>query len=164
MAAKLTRLTHRIAIQLHLVAESCTICSSRFKRPVRKLLDTPLYAEAAPNNETKNRTLWFSGSYHVLRVDSIFGWKTFQSDCFVHYSDSSCIFGNSSTLMCVRFSVGVPIILTGFFEALTWATIATFRIVTYEGVSKRFRTESITKYTLTFVISRWEATQRVMAA
>jgi hypothetical protein len=29
MVAKLTRLTHKIAIQLHLVAESYTICSSR---------------------------------------------------------------------------------------------------------------------------------------
>jgi len=29
MAAKLTRLTHNTATQLHLVAESCTICSSR---------------------------------------------------------------------------------------------------------------------------------------
>jgi hypothetical protein len=30
MVAKLTRLTHKIAtMQLHLVAESCTICSSR---------------------------------------------------------------------------------------------------------------------------------------
>jgi hypothetical protein len=29
MAAKLTRLTHKIEIQLHLVAESCTICSCR---------------------------------------------------------------------------------------------------------------------------------------
>jgi hypothetical protein len=29
MAAKLTRLTHKIATQLHLVAESYTICSSR---------------------------------------------------------------------------------------------------------------------------------------
>jgi hypothetical protein len=28
MAAELTRLTHKIAMQLHLVAESCTICSS----------------------------------------------------------------------------------------------------------------------------------------
>jgi hypothetical protein len=28
LAAKLTRLTHKIAIQLHLVAESCTICNS----------------------------------------------------------------------------------------------------------------------------------------
>jgi hypothetical protein len=28
MAAKPTRLTHKIAIQLYLVAESCTICSS----------------------------------------------------------------------------------------------------------------------------------------
>jgi len=27
----------------HLVAESCTICSSRSRRPVRKLLDTPSY-------------------------------------------------------------------------------------------------------------------------
>jgi len=29
MAAKLTRLTHRITIQLQLVAETCIICSSR---------------------------------------------------------------------------------------------------------------------------------------
>jgi hypothetical protein len=41
MAAKLTTLTHKIAIQLHLVAESSTICSFRSRRPVRKLLDTP---------------------------------------------------------------------------------------------------------------------------
>jgi hypothetical protein len=38
MAAKLTRLTYKIAIQLYLVAESCTICSSRSRWPVRKLL------------------------------------------------------------------------------------------------------------------------------
>jgi hypothetical protein len=31
MAAKLIKLTHKIVIQLHLVAESCTICSSRSK-------------------------------------------------------------------------------------------------------------------------------------
>jgi hypothetical protein len=43
MAAKLSRLTHKIAILLHLVAESCPICSSRSRRPVRKLLDTPSY-------------------------------------------------------------------------------------------------------------------------
>jgi hypothetical protein len=41
MAAKLTRLTHKIAIKLHLVAES----SSRSRRPVRKLLDTPSYSK-----------------------------------------------------------------------------------------------------------------------
>jgi hypothetical protein len=44
MAEKITRLTHKIAIQLHLVAESCTICSSRSRRPVRKLLGTPSYS------------------------------------------------------------------------------------------------------------------------
>jgi hypothetical protein len=43
MATKLTSLTHKIAIQLHLVAESFTICISRSRRPVRKLLDTPSY-------------------------------------------------------------------------------------------------------------------------
>jgi hypothetical protein len=32
MAAKFTKLTHKIAIQLHLVAESCTICSSRSRQ------------------------------------------------------------------------------------------------------------------------------------
>jgi hypothetical protein len=41
--AKRTRLTHKIAIQLHLVTESCTICSSRSRRPVWKLLDTRSY-------------------------------------------------------------------------------------------------------------------------
>jgi hypothetical protein len=40
MAAKLTTVTHKIAIQLHLVAESCMIYSSRSRRAVRKLLDT----------------------------------------------------------------------------------------------------------------------------
>jgi hypothetical protein len=34
----------------------------------------------------------------------------------------------------------------------------------YEGVSKSFRTESITKYVLTTINTRLEATQRVMAA
>jgi hypothetical protein len=40
MAAKLTRLTQKVSIQLHLVAESFTTCSSRSRWPVRKLLGT----------------------------------------------------------------------------------------------------------------------------
>jgi len=43
MAAKLTRLTHKIVIWLHLVTESCTICSSCSSQPVWKLLDIWLY-------------------------------------------------------------------------------------------------------------------------
>jgi len=35
MAAKLTRLTHKIAIQLHLMTESCTV--SRSRRPGYKI-------------------------------------------------------------------------------------------------------------------------------
>jgi hypothetical protein len=46
IALKLTRLTYKIAIQLDLVAESYTICSSRSRRPVRKLLHTLLYTGA----------------------------------------------------------------------------------------------------------------------
>jgi hypothetical protein len=41
--AKLTRLAHKIAIQLHLVAESCTICSSCSRQSVWKLRYTPLH-------------------------------------------------------------------------------------------------------------------------
>jgi hypothetical protein len=40
MAVKLTRMTHKIAIQLHLVVKSFTTWSSRSRWPVRKLLDT----------------------------------------------------------------------------------------------------------------------------
>jgi len=42
-AGRLTRLTHKIAIQLHLLAENCIIFSSRSRRPVRKFMDTPSY-------------------------------------------------------------------------------------------------------------------------
>jgi len=48
MAAKLTRLTHKIAIQVHIVTESCTICSFSSGRPVGKLLDTLSYHVKTP--------------------------------------------------------------------------------------------------------------------
>jgi len=41
MTAKLTRLIHKKRIQLYPVAESCTVCSSRYRRPVWKFSDTP---------------------------------------------------------------------------------------------------------------------------
>jgi len=43
LEAEITRPTHKIAIQLHLVAESRTIYISRSRRPVRKLLDRPSF-------------------------------------------------------------------------------------------------------------------------
>jgi hypothetical protein len=43
MATKLTRMTHKLATQLQLLAENWTIRSSRSRRPVRKLMDTPSY-------------------------------------------------------------------------------------------------------------------------
>jgi hypothetical protein len=45
MVSKITILAHKIAIQLHLVAESCTICSYRSRRPVWKLSETPTNME-----------------------------------------------------------------------------------------------------------------------
>jgi hypothetical protein len=70
-AAKLTRPTHKIAIQLHPVAESSTICSSRFKRPVRKLLDTSLYSNISQKiwpeqNVIKSNSLTLEGSEWTL--------------------------------------------------------------------------------------------------
>jgi len=55
MAAKPTGVTHKIAIQLLLVAESCTICSSRSRRPVQKLLDTPSYYMTDPSSRQGER-------------------------------------------------------------------------------------------------------------
>jgi len=43
MATKLARLAHKIAIELLLVGESCTICSSYSRRSVQKRLDTFSY-------------------------------------------------------------------------------------------------------------------------
>jgi len=43
MVVKVARLTDKISMQLHLVAESCTICSSRTGEPVQKLLVTSSY-------------------------------------------------------------------------------------------------------------------------
>jgi len=60
MAAQLTRLTEKIAIKLHLMGETCTICSSRYRRPVRKLLYTPSYYKiwaAILGNEICERSL-----------------------------------------------------------------------------------------------------------
>jgi hypothetical protein len=65
MAEKLTRLTHKIAIQLHLVAESFTICSSCSRQPVQKLLDTPLYLDS------KDQTKEGCCSKHSLEVSSV---------------------------------------------------------------------------------------------
>jgi hypothetical protein len=55
VVAKLTRMTHKIVIQSHLVAESCTICSSR-SRTVQKLLDTPLRIRACSFSELTSET------------------------------------------------------------------------------------------------------------
>jgi hypothetical protein len=61
MAAKLIRLTHKIEIQLHLVADSCTICSSHSRWQVWKLLDTPWYVPPIQLRQfaTYTNLMWF---------------------------------------------------------------------------------------------------------
>jgi hypothetical protein len=79
MAEKLTRMTHKIAIQPpHLVAESCTICSSRYRRPVRKLLDTPsciiysfLFIEATAVSNRTQRVIYWVGVRNNHRMHCI---------------------------------------------------------------------------------------------
>jgi hypothetical protein len=73
MAAKLTRLTHKIAIQLYLVAERCTICSSRSRRPVLKLLATPSYVDCnQPNKCPFFVEWWFFLRLHETSYVSLF--------------------------------------------------------------------------------------------
>jgi len=74
MAAKITTLIHKIAIWLHLLAGSCTVCSSRSGWPVRKLLDTP------------SCILWWSDGRVGLCV---FFFTTFAAS--VQYPDVICI-------------------------------------------------------------------------
>jgi hypothetical protein len=73
MAANLTRLTHKIAIQLHLVAESCsTICSSSSRRPFRKLLDTPSSININVWMEAAGTCCWRFHSVHFLKTDYMY--------------------------------------------------------------------------------------------
>jgi hypothetical protein len=70
MTAKLTKVTHKITIQLHLVAESYTICSSRGRRPVRKLLDTPLYIISSANGTSFRQSSYTSVSLYINAENS----------------------------------------------------------------------------------------------
>jgi hypothetical protein len=73
MAAKLTGLTQKIAIQLHLVAESCTICSSHSGLPVRKLLSTPSYERLI----SKERVNKFKTATEEEFLKCFQGWKIY---------------------------------------------------------------------------------------
>jgi len=61
MVAKLTRLTHKIAIQLHLVTESGTICSSHPRQSVLKLLDTP----SQFSSFSRDKIRWKSSTWYM---------------------------------------------------------------------------------------------------
>jgi hypothetical protein len=69
VAAKVTGMTHKIAIQLHFVVESCTICSSGSRWPVRKLLDTPSYTTfRTPEVRTKFSWLGFHYQKEIIKM------------------------------------------------------------------------------------------------
>jgi hypothetical protein len=83
MVAKLTRLIHRIAIQLHLVAESCTICSSHSRQPAsqpaQKLLDTPLYCRIYTDKKQKTTS--------VMKKEKLKNLPLLQTDWHIGYFD-----------------------------------------------------------------------------
>jgi len=62
MTSKFTTLTHKIVVQLHLVAESYTINISCSWQPVRKRLDKPSFMEQSPYWEAPSH----SGSQEIL--------------------------------------------------------------------------------------------------
>jgi hypothetical protein len=55
-------------------------------------------------------------------------------------------------------------LLSNEYAFMAWYIFKYRDNYTYDSVSKSFRTELITKYTLTIINTRWEATQRIMAA
>jgi hypothetical protein len=66
MAATVTRLTYKIAIQLNLMTEICTVCSSRSRRPVQKRLDTPSYIIHLPLNDgPQKEERWRRGNLRI---------------------------------------------------------------------------------------------------
>jgi hypothetical protein len=71
MATKLTRLTHKIAIKLHLVAESSTNCSPRSRRPVQKLLDKPSCVCVRTKFEPRYSTHPQRGSHEAPHADKL---------------------------------------------------------------------------------------------
>jgi hypothetical protein len=96
MTAKLARLTDKIAIQLQLVAES--YCSSRSRRSVRKLLDTPSYINTHTNKPAQSFFLfctlkhtphnWFTDSKSFRQAVRLLPWGIHRKDPRL-YSDSN---------------------------------------------------------------------------
>jgi hypothetical protein len=96
-----------------------------------------------------NKTVVWRGAVQYVRI-------YFSSTVFIH-----------SFRMVVFFSYFVSFpLLSVFARHNVWQTFGTpfLLLVFILGLSKSFRTELITKYTLTTINTCWEATQRVMAA
>jgi len=96
MAAKLTRLTHKTAIRLHLVAQVCTICSSLSRRPVRKFLDTPSYVQTQGEvldscKSLKDRLTWCrEEAWKIsLPLGSTSWWKMHPKPCQLAHTAAS---------------------------------------------------------------------------
>jgi len=62
-------MTHKTVIQLHVVAESWTICSSYSRQPVWKLLDTPSYILSPPTASKQAWELsWFTSHSYSRQI------------------------------------------------------------------------------------------------
>jgi hypothetical protein len=136
--------THKTAIQLYLVAESCTICSSRSRRPVRKLLDTSLYEpymSIYPARPLIGQTLvrprccglrgciqefpdWLPGArtangtafYHHMQL---YRYSVSQSNEFCRHNPLCC--SSTSVHCCCLFRYGLSLETFGY-ASYAWAT------------------------------------------
>jgi hypothetical protein len=144
MAAKLTRLTHKVAIQLHLVVESCTICSSRSTRPARKLLHTPSYYVVIPchwhwtlwvrrpvSHYTRNVSHWKPGPCGSNLFDM---WEDQWKKLLQSSLNSQKTLSGFSTLKIVCYH-GRVLIIKKYHVLFSVKLMAI-----YEGVSNIFRT------------------------
>jgi hypothetical protein len=87
MEAKLARLTQKIAIQLHLVVESCTIRSSHSRRPVRKLLDTSSYFASQPASHVVHPVIsneYLGSCISLLVIFELSGNETFLEKSYIY--------------------------------------------------------------------------------
>jgi hypothetical protein len=155
MESKFTKLTHKIAKQLHVVAESSTICSSRSRRPVRRLLDIPSHDSICIH------ILWKI----LLCIGKLRGEMKFWGSVFRRDENEPSLVHTRRYLICTSRTVGTR-----------WATMTLIpHLIAYTGVTsllciqfaleERFYchcTERSAEYRLVSLLSAsWETRQDV---